>query len=299
MYGRDDADGTGFRDDQPYNADDVPTGDDVNFDLVRIDSQNVDNRDLAFVVESLPDKSEYQFCWNPMLYSRIRAICGDVKVNVKRQRGWLNIYADVQKGNPVSAYRVWHRIYDFPVQRMELSAEDTRSKLKVYKGVIVRPPPAVVDCGDYPGLNRERFNCLVNGEKLPPAPDVGTDETLLHNSLNLVQPKENYTLVFREEFDGGSENDPCGNLRLLRKEVWSYSDEICAMTDVNGKICEGVEDGSYVMSISQSCRPRGLKNTRQIGLHIWVHRDQVQHENVQVSKVHESKYRSWQFSARQ
>ena len=245
----------------PYDSDRGPTNLIRYFGMARVSGENIDDEDLSFAVESLPDKSQYQFCWySDVVVDVDETTCGDLEVKVHDRSGWLYLYADHGSASRSATWRASPYMYDFPTERLELSSADSSSGLRVFKDVIVRPPALAVDCTDYPLLNRDRYNCLFNAERLPPAPEVGEDEDLLHESLALEQPEENYSLVFREEFDTEDTKTGCENLATLDSSVWAHGLVSCSLFDTNGNSCEGMSDGAYRMSISYNCRAGGLQS---------------------------------------
>ena len=193
--------------------------------------------DLSLAVEGQPDSSDYEFCQSA-------AACGDV--NVRVTSGGL-LYLHV----PRNIRNLFSYLGDFPRQRVELSASDADSGLKVYREVLVGPSPAAAGCEDYGDNTPEAYTCLFLRELKPPPPDssVGT------NSLpdELVQDASNYSLVFAEEFDGVSAADECvDGLSTLDGGVWDYYDA-CDVVDSRGEPCGNVVDGALVMGDSGLC----------------------------------------------
>ena len=248
-----------LNDNRPYDSDRSPSDLHRYFGMPSITRENVDDDDLSFAVDGLPDKSTYQFCWYAGIVRDIDATrCGDLEVKMLEGNGWLFLYADHGTTSTSRKWRASPYLYDYPTQRMELSSADSNSGLRVFKDVFVRPPANTKDCSDYPLPNRDRYNCLFNAEQLPPAPDVGADEDLLHESLRLEQSNDNYGLVFREEFDTDDTKTGCENLATLDSSVWAHSPDSCHILDTNGNTCESMNNGAYRISISFGCRPRGL-----------------------------------------
>ena len=257
MHGRDDTDGLEPAAVAAYDPQNQPSGQGRHFGMVRPTMSNVDQADLRFAVERQPEASDYEFCWRPQTNRISAEVCGDVLIAVRPTSGWLHIMADASKAGR-TAFRAVPYLYDWPAQRATVSATDNGSLLKVYRDIIVGPPATVVDCSDYPGYTRERFNCLLNGEILPPAPSESNPADLLDDSLKLIYAEDEYELVFREEFDSDSTNSNCENFKALRPSAWSYELYDCGIADVNGNYCESIADGAYILSESVLCGLRGL-----------------------------------------
>ncbi len=260
IYGRDDSDFDFESVNLPYDLERSPPQATYFFEAVRIDSSNIDNSELEFSVEYLPDKSSKQFCWHPDIVTTLTTqACRDLEIKAKPTSGWLYMHADIDKST--NRYRAWPSMADYPVQRATIAAAATAERHKAYRDVIVRPPDPVVDCSDYPERNRERFNCIFNGEKLPPRPTVDSAADLLDDTLNLVQDEDNYELVFREEFDSNADLTPCQNLAGLRRSVWAIRLDVCGSTDANGTPCDGVIDGTFFMTSSWTCSSTGMQSS--------------------------------------
>ena len=257
MHGRDDTDGLEPAAVAAYDPQNQPSGQGRHFGMVRPTMSNVDQADLRFAVERQPEASDYEFCWRPQTNRISAEVCGDVLIAVRPTSGWLHVMADASKAGR-TAFRAVPYLYDWPAQRATVSATDNGSLLKVYRDIIVGPPATVVDCSDYPGYTRERFNCLLNGEILPPAPSESNPADLLDDSLKLIYAEDEYELVFREEFDSDSTKSNCENFKALRPSAWSYELYDCGKTDVNGNYCESIADGAYILSESVLCGLRGL-----------------------------------------
>ena len=254
IYGRNDVDYNLAVVNLPYDLERSPPPATYFFDAIRIDSNNIDNSELEFSVEHLPDKSSQQFCWHPEIVSTLtEPSCSNLEIKARSTSGWLHMYVDIQKTRARKTYRAWPSMSDYPVQRVTIAAAATGEQLKVYRDVIIRPPDPIVDCSDYPERNRERFNCIFNGEKLPPKPTVDSAADLLDDTLNLTQNEDNYELVFREEFDSSADLTPCQNLAELRQSVWNLSLDACNTTDADGNPCAGLIDGAFFMTNNWGC----------------------------------------------
>ena len=109
----------------------------------------------------------------------------------------------------------------------------------------IEPPADAADCDAFPDLNRERYNCLFLRELLPQSLD--TPPGYLDELPNLVQPSDNYRLVFSEEFehcDNGDELDP---------EIWSIGAAPCTSDGENVSPCQHFTDGYFYMTAWSEC----------------------------------------------
>ena len=262
IYGQNDVDYNPAIVNLPYDLERSPPQATYYFDAIRIDSSNIDNSELEFSVEHLPDKSSQQFCWHPDIVPTLTApSCHSLEIKAKSTSGWLHMYSGIDKAGTGNRYRAWSSMSDYPIQRATIAAAATGEQLKVYRDVILRPADPVVDCSDYPERNRERYNCIFNGEKLPPKPTVDSTADLLDDTLNLIQNEDNYELVFREEFDSNASMTPCQNLAELRRSVWNYQLNTCGIIDANGTPCAGVIDGAFFMTSSWICPGSGMQSS--------------------------------------
>ena len=208
-----------------------------------------DGLDLSFAVEGQPDPSGYEFCRRP-------GTCTDVAVAVTPE-GLLYLYLK-QSPDP---YRSLY-VGDFPSLPVELSASEAGTGLKVYREVMVGPPPAVSGCEDYGDNTPEAYTCVFLRELLPAEPVTGVDEAGLRAGLpDLVQPDDNYSLVFSEEFDGTptTEAGCSSGLHSLDDALWSHFYP-CRNVDSRGDPCLDVVDGAIVIGNAGRCQ--ALATTR-------------------------------------
>ena len=225
-------------DDFSWTIDNPPSRRDRYFGRATVERSEESNSSVLFKVEDLPDKSTYT-----------DRSGSDVEIGAREKSGLLYLF---------SGSGGIHYVNDFTTQRLELSATD--SALKVYREILVEPSERVPDCSDYPEQNLDRYMCLFQGEILPPTPPPSTSEAL-RNALpsKLVQPKENFELVFAEEFDGATGKRPSshcqGGLANLDEDKWSFDNDWCDDVDAEDVPCEGMEDGHYYMSRTSVCDP--------------------------------------------
>ena len=224
------------------------------FDKVVMEPTGDGSDALKFAVEALPDKAGYELC------HRQDSECWDAEIGVREDSGLLFVRMDREVNfateSNVNRYSIRQSMYDYPRQRMELSTEDTASGLKVYRDVAVNPPAGAPDCRDYPDLDEERYECLYTREQLP-ANLPPTPAALQDGLPDVVQPAENYKLVFAEEFNGVPTQNPaesCLNgMATLDPALWNYDGNPCDFVDANGVPCVNIEDGHFSMSITSSC----------------------------------------------
>ena len=216
------------------------------FGEVATDVREAGSGDLSIAVEGQPDASDYQWCEFP-------GLCYDVTVQATPQ-GLLHLYIAEALGPDSHSY-----LGGFPRQPLELSASDAGSGLKVYREVQVGPSPRAGGCEDYGDATPEAYTCLFLRELLPAEPPAGVDEATLRAGLpSLVQPAENYSLLFSEEYDGTpppADDAGCvDGLSTLDNSVWNYYDA-CDRVDANGDPCGTVADGALFMAHAWNCRP--------------------------------------------
>ena len=143
-----------------------------------------------------------------------------------------------------------HYTNDYPVRMMEISAEDESSSFKGYREVIIRPPVVSPACNDFTDRDADRMACRFLDDR-PVADRPATTESLRNGLPGLVQPKENYNLVFAEEFNqtvGDSATGCTDGLSLLDSGTWNHRGRGCDQLDVSGQSCGNVEGGHFVTS---------------------------------------------------
>ena len=147
-------------------------------------------------------------------------------------------------------------VEDFVAQPVELAAHDPVSHRKVYRDVMVKPPSGVPDCSDYEAATPPLFGCLLLREILPDEPPATT--AAMREALPdlLVQPKENYSLVFGEEFDDASVDSSTGDCMtgmIGIIDVVSFGDNPCTNVDVRGVPCQAVTNGYFDSTPTTGC----------------------------------------------
>ena len=231
-----------------------PDWDDHNDDLVlghryfgkvSVRARDGDAAGVKFAVEGVSGDTR-QLCGSN---------CYDMLLGVREESGLLYVFMDDHDND-----RPYYYINGHPVRTAELSAEDSASDLKVYRDVVVGPSEQASACGDYLSANRDRFTCLFMGE-LPPSERPETPSNLRDNLPNLVQPKENYSLIFAEEFNGAPIEDGCeegldNGMATLNSDLWNHDPNPCDSgdTDSLGEPCQNIRDGRYYMTRVHSCR---------------------------------------------
>ncbi|MXZ85142.1 MAG: hypothetical protein F4Z02_05745 [Acidimicrobiia bacterium] len=234
-----------------------PTASDTRtwFGAVTADAQSGD-LSLTFAIEGQHDPSGYQFCETP-------TTCDYVNVRVTPE-GLLYLHKE-QRTTFQSGF-----FSDFPVRTVELSATDADTPLKVYREVLVTPPPVATGCEDYGEDNPDAFTCLFLRELLPSEAPTGVDESTLRASLpGLVQDAGNYSLVFSEEFDNAPpEPNAAGcidGISTLDNDVWTYGDNChSSRLDSRGEPCGTVANGALVLADSGFCPGAGLNSSNKL-----------------------------------
>jgi len=202
--------------------------------------------DLSFAVEGQSETPGYEVCDKP-------GVCQEVTVRVTPNGLlYLHMPRDSEDDRFGSTY-----LGGFPRRSVELSASDTESGLKVYREVMVNPPPAAAGCEEYGDATPETYTCLFLRQLLPPGQAGDADvDTLRARLPGLVQNRDNYRLVFAEEFNGGPvapDASGCSNgLSTLDDSIWNYFDA-CQNLDSRGETCSNVTGGAFVMGVAGTC----------------------------------------------
>ncbi|WP_420443401.1 cadherin-like beta sandwich domain-containing protein [Candidatus Poriferisodalis sp.] len=216
------------------------------FDVVGLDVAHVEPSDLRFKVEAEPDKEvhQYKFCHRESKFQNPATDdgCHTVGVGVLPASGQLHMYIDGKYSHKRSMNFF---LSDFPRHQIELSAEDTDSGLKIHRDVYIEPPAEAADCDVFPELNLERYNCLFLGELLPQS--LETTQEYLDELPNLVQPSDNYRLVFSEEFEHCNDDDE------LDPAIWSIGAAPCKTDGENVSPCQHFTDGNFYMTAFEEC----------------------------------------------
>ena len=205
--------------------------------------------DLVYRVEDDPDHGEYMLC-------KTGTDCLPVRFGMKNN-GYLHGWQDIDQ----ASFRLRHGLRDYPVSRIELSAEDPESGLKVYRDVLIKPTPRVAGCDDYPDMDADRFTCFFRQELLPVGVPAASSD-MIGDLPDLVQSAENYKLVFAEEFNYGEDDimarysacpDPT---TALDTDVWTYIEYPCdeIPADSNDVRCSAIEDGYWYMAMASGCK---------------------------------------------
>ena len=182
--------------------------------------------------------------------------CGAVSVDVLAESGDLYIGVDIADPDTSQSRKMRSNLEDFPQQRVEVSVRSGQQK--VYQEVIVDRPENAPDCTDYPEMSEDRYRCYYTREYLSEAFKV--PDSALVDALpdQLMQDKDNYELVFAEEFTGSytpaSEwADNCDRgLEALDGSKWNYRHKRCR-SDPEGAPCEYLEDGHLHISQTSQC----------------------------------------------
>ena len=227
-----------------YSAGLVATWEHLFFGVLEMEERPGADLDLAFAVEAQPDRSLFKFC-------RRSKQCHDLELRVN-SRGLLYLR------NPDEArFGGLHHSAGFPQQRLEVSASDTDTGMKVYREVLINPPQEEPGCEDYDDFSVDAYVCLFLRQRIPEGATGSASESTLRAGLpRLVQDKSNYELVFAEEFNGTPpEPNAAGcsdGLTLVNDDVWNYVDT-CGYTDSRGEACSNVADGTFQATSSYLC----------------------------------------------
>ncbi len=202
--------------------------------------------DWSFAVEGQSETPGYVSCDET-------GVCKEVTVRVTPQ-GLLYLY--VPRDTKESHLWLTH-LGGFPRRSVELSASGADTGLKVYREVMVKPPPAASGCEDYGDDTPEAFTCLFLRQLLPDAQAYEASSSRLQSRLpGLVQDSSNYHLVFEEQFNGdppAADASGCRNgLSTLDDSIWNYYDA-CLNLDSKKETCSNVESGAFVFGVAGAC----------------------------------------------
>ena len=213
----------------------------------------------TFKIEGIHDEGSYQICSSisrgAHVYNASR--CEDIRIGIVSSTGLMYLYYNERSVASVAKYRSAIPMGGFSDHIVEVSATDDSDNRRIFRESVVSRSERTPDCSDYPNLDSKRFKCLFLYELLPETPPATT--TALTNALpdELTQAKSNYKLVFAEEFDGtpeGDTTDTCRNgMVLIDPDHFTYRDDPCSRVDANGKQCENVVDGVYLLGRSRTC----------------------------------------------
>ena len=152
--------------------------------------------ELTFTVEGQGGEAQ-QYCFE----SR----CGAVSVEVLAELGHLYLGLDIAEfknrndtTNRAKSRALGSRSEDFRPQRVEVAVQ--AGSRKVYQEVVVAAPASAPDCSDYPTRNEDRFRCYYTREYGAAAFREPAPELLAGLPGQLVQDREQYEVVFAEEF---------------------------------------------------------------------------------------------------
>ena len=216
------------------------------FDAVALEMDGVQAGNLEFAIESSPDISDYKFCHPEERFRNKQSEdgCHDTGIEVHPSGGLLYVF---MHGTYTHNRPAFHFVGDYVRHMVELSVEDAGSDLKVYRSVLINPPPEIVDCSDYRETTIERYNCLFLGELIPQS--LVTPQEYLDDLPNLVQATDDYRLVFSEEFSHC--DDGIGG---LDESLWGgHEHPACKAAGTAVSPCEHIVDGHLFMTHNGAC----------------------------------------------
>ena len=235
-----------------FGAFNVPTNEYEYFGELEMEQRSGTDLELDFKVEDQPDASQYRYC------RRGVSGCADVEVGVISGRALtFNDRKGLLYFRNSSSASGSHWPASYPQQRLEVSAWDADSGLKVYREVLVNPPPEGQGCvEDYGDDTVEAYVCLYLRELIPEGAGGSNEATLRADLPKLVQDTSNYNLVFAEEFDG---TPPAANsagcrdgLSTLDESVWNFGDP-CRNVGSRGESCNNISNGSLTIGVAYNC----------------------------------------------
>ena len=119
-------------------------------------------------------------------------------------------------------------------------------------------PADAPDCSDYPTRNEDRFRCYYTREYEAAAFREPASELIASLPGQLVQDREQYEVVFAEEFTGSYTpaaewEDHCDRgLEALDGRKWNYRHKRCR-TDWESLPCQYLEDGHLHVVLKPQC----------------------------------------------
>ncbi len=222
------------------------------FGRINIARRDAATSALEYAVESAPDRSTFNYCYEPN-----NSDCYDIGVDARSESGLLYLHMNTRYvccGSDVKLY-----VQDFVPQRVELSAADSGSGMKIYQEVMVEPSPRAPDCADFKENDRAAMDCKFLSEFIPDDTSVSAaQEAAWRNNLpDLVQSSSNYELIFFEDFNGTAdlpESETCQNgMITVDTALWNYDLNPCLHVDIHGVPCGNVENGYFYFARSHTC----------------------------------------------
>ena len=227
--------------------------------------------ELTFTVEGQGGEAQ-QYCFE----SR----CGAASVEVLAELGHLYLGLDIAEfknrndtTNRAKSRALGSRSEDFAARWVEVAVQ--AGSRKVYQEVVVAAPASAPDCSDYPTRNEDRFRCYYTREYGAAAFREPAPELLAGLPGQLVQDREQYEVVFAEEFTGSytptaEQEDHCDRgLAALDEGKWNHRHKLCRRPrqgDPQGAPCEYLEDGHLHIASTGECgsdlNSRGLFEPR-------------------------------------
>ena len=229
------------------DSDDWTTGSRYFGSLSTEDDRTGAKEPLVYAVEGMSGGPIPQYCGND-------GACGDVGIGVVAHTGRLHVVVDRPR-HQWRQHQAALGMADWPAQDVEVSVTDSGSGLKVFREIEVLAPSGAPDCHGYPAMDPDRFTCLFLREELPAEPPT-TTAALRAGLPDLVQPAENYELVFAEEFGGTTidRTSGCENrMGNVDGDLWEYDRDPCNDTDPRGEPCFNVRNGRLSISIASGC----------------------------------------------
>ena len=212
--------------------------------------------ELTFTVEGQGGEAR-EYCYE--------GHCGAVSVAVLAELGHLYLGLDIAEfknrnrtTNRGKSRNLKSKFEDFAARRVEVAVQGGQQK--VYQEVVVAAPASAPDCSDYPEQNEDRFRCYYTREYQPAAfgDPAGTSTLVADLPAQLVQDREQYEVVFAEEFTGSytptaEQEDHCDRgLAALDGGKWNHRYKLCR-TRPQGAPCEYLEDGHLHMWQGREC----------------------------------------------
>ena len=217
-----------------------------HFGQIQVNERSAGGSGLEYAVEDVLDGTHFNWC-DPW------PTCNAVSVGMDGETGRMFLVVD---GAQSKQYR---HVNDFDTQHVEISVRKIDTPLKIYREVMVHPTTRKPDCSDYPAKNEHRYRCLFLSEHLPSEPPTTTASIRDALPDHLIQAKENYSLVFAEEFNGTEAMNPSGpchnRMNTLNQDyfAWNHTTDPCRHVDSDGTPCQDIVDGHHYIARAANC----------------------------------------------
>ena len=203
----------------------------------KVEYYDLEDGEVTYALESQTNNNPNTFCKvdyyaNPITKKNIPSLSHCLPlVFAINPKGFIYIkdqrFSETSEGDYFPAH-------DFKEETLTVALTETGTSNVTRKQIRLLPSLRINDCRAHASGSVAEFECLYLQE-LPAQAQNAPDPTLQADLPNLlVQPKEDYRLVFREEFNGEG-------FKSLDKKIWTVFEEIgdagCRSTITGGVLC--------------------------------------------------------------